>query len=183
MAGYFKLASQFHTQADPTYCGLGSLVCGLNALEIDPQRRWKGAWRWFSEDLLDCCKSLEQVRLSGVTLDDVACLARCNDAKAEIFRPPDADISIFRSHVAEATKGEDFVLIVNYSRTGVGQTGGGHFSPIGGYHHESERLLILDTARFKYPPHWMPIDLLYSAMVELDPDTEISRGWLLLRRL
>ena len=47
LEGYFKLAQQFHTQSDPAFCGLGSLVCALNALGIDPGRRWKGSWqRW-----------------------------------------------------------------------------------------------------------------------------------------
>jgi glutathione gamma-glutamylcysteinyltransferase len=52
--GYFPLAEQFHTQAEPTFCGLGSLVMALNALAIDPGRLWKGPWRWFGEELLDC---------------------------------------------------------------------------------------------------------------------------------
>ena len=30
--GYFPLAEQFHTQSDPAFCGLGSLVVALNAL-------------------------------------------------------------------------------------------------------------------------------------------------------
>src|SRR2546430_12844658 len=45
--GYFRLAEQFHTQSDPAFCGLGSLVVALNALAIDPERLWKGPWRWF----------------------------------------------------------------------------------------------------------------------------------------
>ncbi len=65
LEGYFRLVQQFHTQADPAFCGLGSLVCALNALGIDPGRRWKGAWRWFSEDMMDCCKSLDDVRRFG----------------------------------------------------------------------------------------------------------------------
>src|SRR5437016_8965536 len=56
--GYFRLAEQFHTQSDPAFCGLGSLVVALNALAIDPERLWKGPWRWFTEDLLDCCVPL-----------------------------------------------------------------------------------------------------------------------------
>ena len=35
--GYFQLAEQFHTQSDPAFCGLGSLVVALNALGI---ARW-----------------------------------------------------------------------------------------------------------------------------------------------
>ena len=42
--------------------------------------------------------------------------------------------------------------------------------------------LVLDTARFKYPPHWIPVELLYSAMTKADPATDQPRGWLLLRR-
>lgn len=62
MAGYFPLAEQFHTQSEPSYCGLGSLVMALNALAIDPERQWKGAWRWFADDMLDCCLPLATIR-------------------------------------------------------------------------------------------------------------------------
>lgn len=70
---YWKLAEQFHTQSEPAClfclsllnmidCGLATLAMVLNALQIDPQRVWKGPWRWFSEDLLDCCVPLEVFR-------------------------------------------------------------------------------------------------------------------------
>ena len=183
MEGYFKLAQQFHTQSDPAYCALGSLVCGLNALQIDPARAWKGPWRWFSEELLDCCKSLEEIRRSGLSLDEAACLARCSDADVTLYRPPLGSLDAFREHVERsATTDGGPVVIANYSRRTLGQTGGGHFSPIGGYHAATHQVLVLDTARFKYPPHWVPIDLLFSAMLERDHETDRSRGWLLLQR-
>lgn len=183
MEGYFKLAQQFHTQAEPAYCGLGSLVCALNALQIDPARTWKGPWRWFSEELLTCCKSLQEIERLGLTLDEVACLARCYGATVRLYRPPHARIDDFREHVrAAATDREASVLIVNYSRRAVGQTGDGHFSPIGGYHAAADRVLVLDTARFKYPPHWLPVELLFEAMKGLDLATERARGWLMLQR-
>ena len=183
LQGYFRLAQQFHTQADPSFCGLGSLVCALNALQIDPRRRWKGVWRWFSEELMDCCKTLDEVRQFGVTLDEVACLATCNAATASVHRPPLADTITFRGHVRAATTTADGpVLIVNYSRKAVGQTGDGHFSPIAAYHASTDQVLVLDTARFKYPPHWIPIERLYSAMAEQDSATGHARGWLLVGR-
>ena len=52
----------------------------LNALAIDPKRVWKGPWRWFAEDLLDCCSPLEVVKKEGVTFTQFACLAKCNGA-------------------------------------------------------------------------------------------------------
>ena len=188
MASYFRLAQQFHTQADPAFCGLGTLVCALNALGVDPSRQWKGPWRWFSEELLDCCKPLDEIRRSGVSLDDVACLARCAGASVAVHRP-DADsagrgtgVERFRAHVIESATREDApVLIVNYSRRTLGQTGDGHFSPIGGYHAATDCVLVLDTARFKYPPHWVPVDVLFAAMQAEDLATGQPRGWLRLR--
>lgn len=47
MNGYFKLAAQFQTQDEPSYCGLSTLVMVLNTLGVDPGRVWKGPWRWW----------------------------------------------------------------------------------------------------------------------------------------
>jgi glutathione gamma-glutamylcysteinyltransferase len=69
MNGYFALAEQFHTQSDPAFCGLGSLVVALNALAIDPERAWKWPWRWFSDELLDCCVPLAEVRRRALRVD------------------------------------------------------------------------------------------------------------------
>lgn len=183
LEGYFRLAQQFHTQADPAYCGLGTLVCALNALGIDPGRRWKGSWRWFSEELLDCCKALDEIRRSGITLDDAACLARCNGAAAIVRRAGRAAAAVFRNDLLAATTASDGpVLIVNYSRRVVGQTGDGHFSPIAGFDAATDQVLVLDTARFKYPAHWLPVELLCAAMRERDGDSGDARGWMLLRK-
>jgi len=38
----------------------------------------------------------------------------------------------------------------------------------------------LDVARFKYPPHWVPLSLVFEAMIPTDPDTGRSRGFIIL---
>lgn len=43
----------------------------LNSLAIDPKRAWKGPWRWFHEQMLDCCQPLSQVLQTGIDLDQV----------------------------------------------------------------------------------------------------------------
>lgn len=63
------------------------------------------------------------------------------------------------------------------------QTGDGHFSPIGGYSALYDMVLILDTARFKYPPHWVPVELLYKAMARVDSVTGLPRGLIRYVRL
>lgn len=182
MEGYFAMAEQFHTQADPAFCGLGSLVVVLNALEIDPGRLWKGPWRWFSEELLDCCAPLDAVREKGLTMDELACLGRCNGAEVDIVRALDADVSAFRAALHEVVRSPRApVMVAGYSRAKLDQTGDGHFSPVAGYHAERDLVLLLDVARFKYPPHWVPLARLFEAMQTRDPATGRSRGWLTFR--
>jgi len=179
--GYFRLAEQFHTQAEPEFCGLGSLVVALNALGIDPGRLWKGPWRWFSEELLDCCVSLDEIRRRGLDLDEITCLARCNGAAVDMFRAQTSDAAAWRSSLVAAARG-DGVVIASYDRAGLDQTGSGHFSPIGGYHAARDLVLVLDVARFKYPPHWISAERLWQAMHAVDPATGRSRGWIALQR-
>ncbi len=181
LEGYFALAEQFHTQADPAFCGLGTLVVALNALGIDPGRMWKGPWRWYTEELLDCCVPLDTVRARGLTLDEVACLARCNGASAELHRAEEGR-DVLASAIAAAAGGDGSVVVASYDRSALGQTGSGHFSPIGGWHAGQALALLLDVARFKYPPHWVPLDRLHAAMRGVDPETGRSRGWIVLRR-
>lgn len=181
MAGYFALAEQFHTQADPAFCGLGTLVVVLNALAIDPgpHRLWKGPWRWFSEEHLDCCRPLPEIQRTGLSIPQLACLARCNGARVDVQYGETTTLAEFRQAVREAASaaGEPH-LVVSYDRATLGQTGSGHYSPVGGYHADSDRALILDVARFKYPPHWVPVEDLFRALLPPDATTGRSRGFL-----
>lgn len=183
MEGYFPLAEQMHTQAEPSFCGLGSLVVVLNALAIDPGRLWKGPWRWFGEELLDCCSPLDEVRKEGITLNRLACLARCNGARVKTFPAGETTVAELRYHVRAASSASAGVhVIAAYSRAALGQTGDGHYSPIGGYHRGSDSALILDVARFKYPPHWVPLDLLWESMQRRDASTGKPRGFFVMTR-
>jgi len=190
METYFYVAEQFQTQAEPTYCGLATLAMVLNALRVDPMRKWKGSWRWFTEENLGCgCispKSVEQ----GMAMQVLASLADCNGAATEVMYAPSAIhnskeakefADFFRAIVRETcSRGERQFLIASYSRGFLGQTGDGHFSPIGGYHEESDSVLIMDVARFKYPPHWAPLKDLASAMMLPDSETGKPRGFMRL---
>lgn len=180
---FFALSEQFHTQAEPAFCGLASLVVVLNALGIDPQRTWRGPWRWFSEELLDCCVPLARVRETGISIGQLACLARCNGAEAVVHRPTTDSLESFREAVLLSCRSTDGpFVIVSYARDALGQTGDGHFSPLAAYDGAHDRVLVLDVARFKYPPHWVPLAELYAAMLPLDPSTQQSRGWVVVDR-
>ncbi|KAG2486764.1 hypothetical protein HYH03_014563 [Edaphochlamys debaryana] len=182
MVGFFKLIEQFTTQEEPSYCGLAALSMTLNALGVDPRRLWKGAWRWFSEGLLDCAKAVEQVAAEGITLNQVASLARCNGADVSLHRHGSFDGATFRRLLAECCGSEAKHMIVSYSRKAFAQSGDGHFSPVGGYHAGRDLALILDVARFKYAPHWVRVDELMEAMGHTDPAIGRPRGFMLLSR-
>ncbi|XP_038876178.1 glutathione gamma-glutamylcysteinyltransferase 3-like [Benincasa hispida] len=183
MDGFFKLISYYQTQSEPAYCGLATLAVVLNALSIDPGRKWKGPWRWFDDSMLDCCEPLAKIKTDGITFGKVACLARCNGAKVVAFRTNESTVDDFRKHVVSCSSSEDCHVITSYHRGVLKQTGTGHFSPIGGYHAGKDMVLILDVARFKYPPHWVPLTLLWDAMNTIDGATGLPRGYMILSKL
>ena len=45
LKSYFALAETYETQSEPSFCGITTLSMSLNALGVDPRRRWKGVWR------------------------------------------------------------------------------------------------------------------------------------------
>mmetsp|Transcript_281 Transcript_281/g.686 ORF Transcript_281/g.686 Transcript_281/m.686 type:complete len:385 (-) Transcript_281:268-1422(-) len=210
LEGFFDLIAQFHTQNEPAYCGLATLTMALNSLKVDPGRPWKGVWRWYDESLLDCCKDLREVQLDGISLEEFVCLAVCNGLSCDTRRAHVAgeDVEMaptttsvktcanvsdgchasitsgslddLRAAVKHACGRSDVVLAASYSRKTLGQTGDGHFSPVGGYDASTDQVLLLDVARFKYPPHWVPLPVLYEAMQRKDPKTLQVRGWCLL---
>ncbi|KAI9593999.1 PCS-1 protein, partial [Syncephalis fuscata] len=178
---YFTLAGCFATQDDPAFCGLSTLSIALNALEVDPLRVWKGAWRWFSDDMLDCCRSLEDVRQKGITLSEFACIARCNGLEEKtIFADEHATLEQFEADLQRVCADKHQVLAISYSRAVLEQTGSGHFSPVGAYCATQRMALVLDVARFKYPAYWVPIELLWASLKPIDPDTGRSRGYSIL---
>ena len=94
-----------------------------------------------------------------------------------------SDEATFRALVKTITSGSgDRLLVVSYDRGVLQQSGTGHFTPIGGYNAEKDMVLLLDVARFKYPPHWITLSLCWQSMLPMDPDTGRSRGYVVLER-
>jgi hypothetical protein len=156
------------------------------------------------QDLLDCCVPLKRAKQDGVTMSELACLAVCNGVTCDTHRPPqelwcesDENVGdefgerrapLFERWVDELRSAvvlscgsvNSHRLMASYDRSTLGQTGTGHFSPIAAYHRASDRVLIMDVARFKYPPHWVSLRLLARAMLSKDSATQRSRGFQLV---
>jgi hypothetical protein len=136
----------------------------------------------YEETMLNCCVDINQVKQTGITFSTFACLAKCQGLNTTPIFGSDSSVEEFRNTVKAACSNENptSFLIVSYTRKAIGQTGTGHFSPIGAYDESSDHVLVLDTARFKYGPHWVPLQLLFDALVPEDKSTGKSRGYMTL---
>jgi hypothetical protein len=85
-------------------------------------------------------------------------------------------LEAFRALLRRNTASPGDRLLVNYLRRGVGQEGGGHISPIAAYHAPTDRVLILDTARYRYPAVWVSTPDLWRAIRAVDTVSGRSRG-------
>ena len=182
LEGYFGLAENYVAQKDPAFCGLGTLAMCLNALEVDPGKQWKGIWRWYSDEMLECCTSLEVVRQRGTSCDEFQCIGKCNGLLIE-FKPANKhSVEEFRNDLTLSSKSNQKILVVSFDRTLLGQTGTGHYSPIGAFLPSEDKVLIMDVARFKYPSFWASCDLLFKAMNTFETGTFSSRGYFIVSR-
>jgi hypothetical protein len=65
----------------------------------------------------------------------------------------------------------------------IGQEKFGHISPLAAYDADSDRFLILDVSRYKYPPVWVETSALFAAMNTIDKDNDSkSRGFVIVGR-
>ncbi|KAF9942004.1 hypothetical protein BGZ67_003290 [Mortierella alpina] len=176
---FFRLCTSFNTQSDPAFCGVSSLSMVLNALEIDPRKQWRGVWRWYSDEQLDCCASVDVMKQKGITFNQFSCLARCH-AGVVTKRADRHTLEEFRRDIQAVARSDESHLVLSFSRAALGQTGSGHFSPIGGYHAGEDKVLVLDTARFKYPPFYATVTELWNSLLPEDPETGLCRGYFLI---
>lgn len=108
---FFHLIEQFTTQPEPAFCGISTLVIILNALAIDPRKAWKGPWRWYEESILNCCLDMDQIKETGITMNDFRCLAICQGLTARVVRVEDllAATTIEGTETGEGADTEDVI--------------------------------------------------------------------------
>jgi glutathione gamma-glutamylcysteinyltransferase len=131
------------------------------------------------DDMLHCCSPKEQMQKNGITFDQFACLAKCH-CNVVVKRATNITFEEFLEDLKKTTASSDQHMVISFSRKTLGQTGDGHFSPIGAFHPKSNKALVLDTARFKYPSYWCSAKVLYDSLMPIDKETGRSRGYFLL---
>jgi len=176
-ADFDDLMTHFVPQTRRAFCGVASALTTLNASRATPAP-------------LDQSRLFEHPRVRmnplkvsfiGMSLDDFAALLRAHGARVSVVYASDSDIDRFREEVRTNLSREGDFLLVNYQRSELGQAPMGHISPIAAYDARSDRVLVLDVAAHKYPPTWVGLPAMWSAMrVPLNPETTTTRGYLVM---
>ncbi len=188
---FVTLGMYFLSQETQTFCGVASSTMVLNALVPKQERPPVPAWNpycLFAQSVF-FTPAVEKIAPRKVVLEQGMTLQQLGDALATfpvhvgVCHASDKSEKNFREDAKEALKGSTRCVIVNFLRTGVGQVGGGHFSPIGAYHEKSDSFLVYDVARYKYPPSWVNTKELWNAMNTIDSDSGKTRGYLLVTKL
>ncbi len=184
---YFPLASNFLTQKTQAYCGVASIVMVLNALGVPaPPVPEYAPYRTFTQDNLlteqtDAVLPRDVLARQGMTLDQIGGILSTQPVKAEVHHASDSSVDEFRK-LASAYLGQPGrFVIVNYLRKALGEQTGGHISPLAAYDAKADRFLILDVARYKYPPVWVKTTDIFDAMNTPDAANDNkTRGFVLV---
>jgi hypothetical protein len=184
---FLPLATHFVTQKTQTYCGVASIVMVLNALEVPaPAPEEYQPYRLFTQDtvldeLASDVTTAAKVAKYGMSPEHVAGVLRSYGVDATVQRAELSNVDEFRDRAASFLSKADHYVIVNYSRSALAQEGGGHISPLAAYDADTDRFLILDVSRYKYPPVWVDTDQLFEAMIRPIEGHGSGRGFVLIR--
>jgi len=189
LAAYFPIADNFVTQKTQAYCGVASIVMVLNAVGAPaPSTPEYLPYHTFTQDnVLDERTEavLPQAVLAkqGMTLDQLGGLLALHPVTIEVHHAADGGLDAFRTTARDYLAAKDHFVIVNYLRKAIGQQTGGHISPLAAYDAKADRFLILDVARYKYPPVWVKTADMFAAMNTPDAvNDNKSRGFVLVSK-
>jgi hypothetical protein len=189
-SAYFAMADHFVTQKTQAYCGVASMVMVLNALGVPAPTtpEYQPYHTFTQDDLLDEATDAVLPRAvlarQGMTLDQLGKLLALHPVAIEVHHAADAGLDAFRASARDYLRAKDHFVLVNYLRKALGQQTGGHISPLAAYDAQADRFLILDVARYKYPPVWVKASDLFDAMNTTDAANDNkTRGYVLISKI
>ncbi len=189
LEAYFPISINFLTQKTQAYCGVASMVMVLNALRVSaPSTPEFQPYHTFTQDNVldegtDAVLPRDLLARQGMTLDQLGAILSLRSVRAEVHHAADGGLEAFRAAARAALGATDHFVIVNYLRKSLGQQAGGHISPLAAYDEKADRFLIMDVARYKYPPVWVKVSDLFAAMNTPDPSNDgKTRGYVLVAK-
>ncbi len=186
-ADFVPLSSQFVTQDNQAFCGVASLAMVLNALGIDAPDAAAWDQDYFTQENVlnsqtEAIIARSLIARQGLTLAELAGIFATYPVTAEIHYGGEIGVDEFRALAIANLQDPQNFMVINYLRAAIGQERGGHISPLAAYSAASDRFLILDVSRYKYPPVWVKTTELWQAMNTLDRTSGKNRGFLVLQK-
>lgn len=187
---YFLINQGMDAQINQAYCAVAAVSAVLNSFQptitspVDPLYK---PYPYATQVgiISNACVNDNVVRYNstfdgilhapgGLSLQQTQMLLQCFLPKGTFdiitrnLDPTKTDIDQFRLELTMALRDKNSRVIINFDQRGLGQTGGGHFSPLGGYYQTEDRFLIMDVAKYRYPSVWVSAAKLYSSMATID---------------
>jgi hypothetical protein len=186
--GFVTLSMHFVTQDNLAYCGVATTAMVLNATGIErPTSPEHAPFKLFTQSNLfnERVRQVappESVKRAGMDLKTLGKVLESFPVDVKVCYASGKSLGRFRDDAVECLKGTESFVVVNYLRRAMGQNVGGHISPLAAYHRGEDRFLILDVARYKYPPVWVKADDLWRAMEAVDAESGKSRGYVIVTK-
>lgn len=177
VSDYPALAAHFQSQWLISYCGVASSVAVLTAMGAQVTQHD------FFTTASESVRPRWRVVIAGMSLDELGGLLDAHGVDVTVRHADAFDAQAFREVVARNLARAGDYLIVNYDREMLGQLGSGHISPLAAYDVETDMVLVMDTAAYRYPQTWVPLASLYDAMATKNSGSDQMRGYAEVRGL
>lgn len=183
---FLPLTIHFVTQVNTAFCGPATIAMLLNALEVPrpPSEATDGRGLFDQDNIftaaMEAVKPRAEVATSGMSLREFTRALEAHGLTVEMHHASRTGLAGFRRLARRALETEGRFVAVNYLRSAIDQETGGHISPLAAYDAETDRFLVLDVARYKYPPVWVRAEALFDAM-----NTQagrVTRGFVIVGR-
>ena len=181
-ADYWQLSPAFAVQNTQSYCSVASAITVLNAMNIKkPVDPAYAPYAYFTQSnyftpAVMKIISPQTVLVKGMTREQMAASLALHGAKTKSIAGDDLSDEGLRTLLQKALGDDGQFVLANYLRAALGQVGGGHWSVLAAFDAQSDSVLILDVAKYKYAPVWVGIRTLRQALATLDTTSNKARG-------
>jgi hypothetical protein len=187
-ADYWELIPAFAMQNTQSYCSVASAITVLNAMPIkkpvDPAYAPYAYFtqsNYFTPDVIKII-SPQTVLQMGMTREQMAETLTAQGVRATSIAGDTLNDDGLRTLLQKALIDDGQFVLANYLRANLGQVGGGHWSVLAAFDAQSDRVLILDVAKYKYPPVWVGISTLRQAIATIDTTSNKARGLVIVSK-
>src|SRR3972149_761299 len=181
-ADYWQLSPAFAVQMTQSYCSVASAITVLNAMPIKkPVDPAYAPYAYFTQNNFFTPEvkkviSPQTVLAIGMTREQMAETLTRHGVRATSIAGDTLDDSTLRTLLQKALGDDGRFVLANYLRANLGQAGAGHWSVLAAYDAQSDSVLILDVAKYKYVPAWVAISTLRQAIATIDTTSNKARG-------